>query len=160
MSLLLVDPPVAAGEATVRHLLGEGDEVRVLVRNKDHGGTWKAAGAHVAAGDPSDEDLVERACQNVRTIVVFGTPGPALLTGARAAGVGRVISVTASPIETVEDLEHVALVVGRRWWPRSGRSHEDVAVAISAADDIVTVPHGPVHLGEARGWRSLKLEPR
>lgn len=161
MSLLLVEPPVAVGEATVRHLVGEGDEVRVLVRDKDQSATWKAVGAYVAAGDPSDDDLVERACQNVRTIVVFDMPAIPLVAGARAAGVGRVISVTGRPIDPVPDLEHVALVVGRRrWWPGSGYSPEDVALAISAADDVATVPPGPVLLAEPRGWRALKLEPR
>lgn len=161
MSVLLIDPPAGVGEPTVRHLVGEGDEVRVLVRAKDQAATWKAVGAYVAAGDLSDEDLVERACQNVRTIVVFEQPAPPLLAGARAAGVGRVISVTGSAIGPIEDLEHVGLVVGRgRWWARSGCSDEDVALAISAADDVAIVPHGPVDLTEPRGWVSLKLEPR
>lgn len=160
MSLLLVDPPARVGVAVVDHLVAEGDEVRVLIQDKASGAAWRSRGAFVATGDADDEDLVERACQNVRTVVVFGPPTAALVAGSRAAGAGRVITITGTAIPRVDALEHVRLVTrGRTWWSRSRCSDEDVAIAVSAADDLVAVPVEPVFLTEPAGRRALKLEP-
>ncbi len=158
MSVLLVDPPAGVGQATVRYLIDEGDEVRVLVGDRKETSVWKSLGAYVAAGDPTDQDLVERACQNVRTVVVFSAPDAAVVSGARTAGVGRLISVTRRDIEPVDDLEHVVLVIGARgWWSRARCSDDDVAAAISAADDLASIPNRPVYLSESEGREALRL---
>lgn len=160
MSLLLVEPPEELGRATVLQLLAEGDEVRVLVRDRRLVSRWKELNAYVAVGDPNDEDLVERACQNVRTIVAFKEPAPPLIAGAKAAGVGRVVTVTGKEVPPTEGIEHVVIVTrGPRPW-RSFGDATGIAHAVSAADDLASVPDRPVRLTEPEGWKALNLEPR
>lgn len=161
MSVLLIEPPRGPGEAAVRLLFVEDDEVRVLLRDGSEAPHWRSLGAFVATGDPDDEDLVERACQNVRTVVIFGPPTAALVTGASAANVSRLVSVTSRAVARVPHPEHVRLVTkARRGLLKSRCRDEDLAVAISAADDLASVPVEPVYLTDPEGWSALKLEAR
>lgn len=168
MSILVLEPTGRLGEVTVRHLIDEGDEVRVLItRDADR---WKSSGAYVASGHAEDEDLVERACRNVRTVVVHepatGRLGPGLtsvLEAAARGGVGRAVVVSSQRRPYIEGiLEDLPLDVVLLTWAK-GLLHrrkitdEHVAIAISAADDLAGNPRMKVDLGSDEGWKSLRL---
>ena len=153
MSVLLagLDPELVA--AVTRRLAGEGDQVRVVARA---GETY--AGAHVATGEPGDDDLVERAAQGARTIVA-GTEGRgAALAGAARAGVDRAVLIGGDADEVPESLSWILLVTKRRF--RRGVGMADVAEAIDAADDMAGEPRLVADLTTDEGWRALRLDPR
>lgn len=153
MSVLLagLDPQLVA--AAVRRLTAEGDQVRVVA------GVGEAhPGAHVAVGSPGDDDLVERAAQGARTIVA-GIEGRAgALEGAARAGVDRAVLVGGDAEDVPASMSWVLLVTKRRL--RRGPSHDDVAEAIDAADDLAGEPRLVADLTTAEGWKTLRLEPR
>lgn len=172
MSILIVEPDDSLGPVLVTRLISEGDEVRVLIQDRAGTPRWQALGAFVAIGDALDADLVERACQNVRTLVVV-FPGRkrsasllhVLLAGAGAAGTGRVVVCTADPpaeVVTVleaSELDYVILNAGRRGFlPKRGPDMDTLAAAVSAADDLVNHPRMVVDLTRPEGWAALKME--
>lgn len=166
MSILLVHPDEELGGAIVQRLIEDGDEVRVLVQSE---GTWRTKGAFVATGDAMDADLVERACQNVRTIVFpFTDRKPhsslldAVVPAAARAGTDRVIVCTPSPADDLVRLldasatSYAVLITGRRGFlPGRAVDVERVAAAVSAADDIAGEPKLVVDLGTEEGWMQL-----
>ncbi|HEV3472120.1 MAG TPA: NAD-binding protein, partial [Actinomycetota bacterium] len=100
MSVLLIDPPSDVGEEIVTRLVRQGDEVRVVERNPTRASLWARLGAHVARGDPSDADLIERAATSCRTVVTFTEDDgrlEAAASAARAARVERLIAVVEKP---------------------------------------------------------------
>lgn len=171
MSILIVEPEDSLGPELVGRLKAEGDEVRVLVSDRAQGERWKSLGAFVAIGDPLDADLVERACTNVRTLVIVfsGRTRSAsvlhtLLPAASAAGTGRVVvcAPEARPemLEVLDasSLEYVVLVAGRRGFlPRKGPDMASIAAAVSAADDLAGEPRMVVDLTRPEGWAALKM---
>lgn len=168
MSLLLIEPDEDLGRAIVERLLAEGDEVRVLAR--DPAG-WKSRGAFVAAGDPMDPDLVERACTNVRTIVFtfVGRSVPlslleAALGPASRAGADRVVVCCqssdngASRVLEGSGLSYVMVVMGRRGFlPKRTVGPDEVAAAVSAADDLAEEPKLVADLTTEEGRAALRL---
>lgn len=169
MSILILEPAGRLGEVTTRHLIDEGDEVRVLIT--EDADRWKRSGAYVASGPTQDEDLVERACRNVRTVVVHepatGRIGQGLkpvLEAAARAGVGRAVVVSSRRDPSMEaileslPLDFVLMTSSKGSLPWRKVADEHVAVAISAADDLTGNPRMTVDLGSDEGWKSLKLE--
>lgn len=171
MSILIVEPDDTLGLELVTTLKSEGDEVRVLVSDRSTAGRWKELGAFVAVGDPMDADLVERACTNVRTLVLV-LPGrkrsasllQVLVSAATAAGTGRVVVCTseaAPEMRSVLDasgIGYVVLAAGRRGFlPRRGPDMRSLAVAVSAADDLAGEPRMVVDLTRPEGWAALKM---
>lgn len=167
MSILLVGLPDPLVEVLATRLLSANDEVRILVTtdDSDH---YRQAGLHVAKGQSlDDDDLVERAAQNVRTIVVGELPREhlvAVLKGARAAGVGRIIAVLPTPSDIYRELldgsrlEFTILVVGRTLIGRKPKlSDESIAAAIDAADDLAEGLRTQLVLGEQVAWEVLRL---
>lgn len=155
-------------EPTIRRLLAQGDEVRILTDGDP--GRWRAMGVHPAAGDPSDADLVERAAQNCRSIVLLGIRATepdavaAVAEGGLAAGTDRLILCRGSRREKLPDVAaawprgYVILeqVAGR--WPRVQRaSSEEVAEAVDAADDIAGEPRFSVDLNDPADLAKLGL---
>lgn len=162
MSILLVGLDREVALATTRRLVDQGDQVRVLAN--EGGADYETAGAHVARGDPTDDDLVERAAQGVRTLVVGALPPATLgsvLEGVRRAGVGRVVHC----VQVGDDLPElsaastIVLRVPRR--RRVGRGLEPVRVAeaIDAADDLAGDPSLVADLSTTAGWAALRLKP-
>jgi hypothetical protein len=156
MSLLLVGIEPGLGEPLIAHLIAQEDEVRVVEEDSVRAAHWKELGAYVARGDGGDSDLIERAAQNVRTIVVFERAHEDLvsvvetvLEGAGWAGVERIVVCAPTVPKRVMELlrasrvEYVALATGRRRIV-GGRtaSESTITAAIDAADDIA----GPVRL--------------
>jgi hypothetical protein len=176
VSVLLVAAEGGLGDAIVARLLGSGDEVRVVGAGTEDAERWRSRGAHIAAGDPRDGDLVERAAQNVRTIIGFddadsGWSGAleAAISGGERAGVERIIVCATSEKTTVEvrvsksPLEYFLLVTGpaRGWRTLGSRTvaTEAVAVAVDAADDLAGHPRVVLDLRRPEAWRILELAP-
>jgi uncharacterized protein YbjT (DUF2867 family) len=160
----------AVGEALARRLIEQGDEVRVIDASPDHVAGWEALGVHVARGSESDADLVERAAQNVRTIVVIEDElGRAddvieeLVTAAARANVSRIVVWGAGPSDAIREhlqrsgMEFVLLSSGKKGLLRKGPDPTAVAEAIDAADDIAGEPHLVVDLNDAGGRAALGL---
>ena len=173
MSVLLLDPPEARGEDIAAKLLSEGDEVSVVVRTQAVGASLKRLGAYVAAGDPEDPDLVARAAQHARTIVVFDDAGGRILDAvAEAASLlpsaPRVVVVSPSITdETIgrlrrSPLDYIALRVPSpprfRLRRKQSVSNELVAEAVNAADDLAGEPRLELDLETAAAWTELRLE--
>ena len=168
MSILLVDPPEALGEAVVRQLVDDGDEVRIVERNRSRYDAWRALGAHVALGDSDDDDLIERAALNVRTLVlldcdnVSGDKTETVVAAARRSGVDRVVATIRKTDRRIQQsldglkIQYVVLVTKRRL---IGASLEPdlIARAVSAADDLAGEPRVTVDLTDPAGWDVLRL---
>lgn len=167
MSVLLVGAAGELAEVLIARLVEQGDEVRVVEDDDGRGSKWRALGAYVARGTPDDFDLIERAAQNVRTLVVLGRPdlGP-ILSGATAASVERIVCAGARSESDVAalgeaKLDYVILETpGRSRWRRgSGVSSGAIAEAIDAADDLAGHPRLVLDLGDTGAWPALGLAP-
>jgi hypothetical protein len=161
VSVLLVGLDPALARALVARLLEEGDQVRAVVQPGEDPGPYE--GAHLATGDAEDDDLVERAAQGARTIVlgVTGAARAGALVGASRAGVDRAVFLgPADAKEVPAGMSWVALLIPRsRFGLRRGPSPESVAEAVDAADDLAGEPALVADLGTAGGWTSLLLDP-
>lgn len=167
--LILPDASGDLGRAVATRLLSQGDEVRVIVSPSGDQG-WRELGVHVALGDPAAPDLVERAAQNCRTVVLLGraaTDGEVLdsvTDAAAAAGVDRLVLCRASERAPVPPLEgrwkggFVVMEQTTGRWPRA-RSVADelVAEAVDAADDLAGDPRLVLDLNDPEGRAKLGL---
>ncbi len=154
------------GAAVVNRLLEAGDEVGVVEPSPERSETWRRAGAHVARGSARDADLIERASQNARTLVVLDVDQEILraaVEGARLAGVERIV-VTGTrtlPESTAllrsSGLDYVVLETGRRLLGAAAPAN--VARAVDAADDLPGRPRLELLLRTAEAWRELRLDP-
>lgn len=177
MSVLLLGLESKFGSTVIQKLLDEGDTVGVIEEDRARGEEWKKLGAHVALGSPADFDLIERAAQHARSIVIVesglteaGDVVDATLMGARLVPGerARVIFVAVAPgpeigeTLTGSEFDFVILKIGtgksliRRSRPMPP---EQVAEAINAADDLAGSPRVEVDLGSKEGWSSLGLAP-
>lgn len=166
--MLVEDDEVERVVAT--RLLAQGDEVRVLMPDPGPRADWAGLGVHVAVGDPSDDDLIERAGQNARTIVLFGGHAghlptvEAALRAAAAAEIERVIlcapEVRAEVRAAVAacGLGYVILSYGRRLARRARAPAEVVAAGVDAADDLAGEPRLEVDLRDPAA--RARLSPR
>ena len=173
MSILLVGLDEELMPPLIRRLIEQGDEVRVLDSGEEASDHWRSLGAHVASGPRWDADLIERAAQNVRTIVVGDRHDqePAELMEALVEGgvlaspdmrvvvVGEVVPGALALLRE-SLLEYVILgsverrgLLGRR----SRVSPERLAEAVDAADDLAGGPRLELDLGDQSAWRELKL---
>jgi hypothetical protein len=175
MSILLVGLPETFAAMLAQRLVGEGDEVRLLLWEDADPEPWKRIGAFVAKGDPTDADLVERAATNVRTVVLGERTTDLstdelkeLIGGARQAGVGRFVVCQRQPsAELVEllkgaDLEFVILTTAKK--PLVGKGKNKIPIsklseAIDAADDIAGRIQAELDLTIPKAWKVLKLDP-
>lgn len=161
MSILLVDPPTDVGAEVVTRLVRQGDEVRVIEHDPARASLWTRLGAHVARGDPTDGDLIERAATNCRTVVTFtdDTEGLAVAAhAARAARVERMIAVVQTMREITPDIEVIQLVARARSLFRKSIAPAALAAAIDAADDVLQVPATALDLADVDSWRALGLD--
>ncbi len=168
MSVLIVTGGDPLAEIVARRLVDQGDEVRVLEEDPSTRDRWRAVGVHVAVGDPADEDLVERAAQNVRTVVLLGaalttTVVEAVIEGAGRAGADRLIAcgaVVEEPLRRLirsSRLDHVILATGRAGLLRRSAAPALVAEAIDAADDLAGAPRLELDLTQRAAVRALGL---
>lgn len=153
MSVLLTGLEPELVEAITRRLAAAGDQVRVVAAA---GQTYE--GAHVAAGDPGDDDLVERAAQGARTIVAGPEGRAGALEGAARAGVDRAVLLGGDAGDVPASMSWVLLVTKRRL--RRGVGVDDVAEAVDAADDMAGEPRLTADLTTEEGWKALRLDPR
>ena len=175
MSILLIGLDEDVMPALIGRLTAQGDEVRVLEVAEATSERWRSLGAHIASGPQWDADLIERAAQNVRTIVVGENHDrdPVELMDALVEGGGfasremRLVVVgelQPRPLSALREskLEYVILgsVVRRGLLGRRPKlAPEQLAEAVDAADDLAGHPRLELHLGDDRAWRELKLEP-
>ena len=164
MSVLLIGDPGSLGEALVRRLIAQGDEVRAIATDAGRD-DLAGHGVHIARGPDLDADLVERAAQNVRTIVAFdaSTLEP-VIEGAHAARVERIVLCASIVPPEARDrlrassLEYVVLEPPRKGLLRKGVPDEVLAEAIDAADDMSGKLRLELDLNESESWTMLNLE--
>lgn len=169
--MLLIRAGGAIGDAVARRLVSVGDEVRVVERSPEVAGAWRALGVHAALGADDDHDLIERAAQNVRTIVlVEDEAGPArdvidaVIAGAKAAGVERIVYVSRRPTDAVVTAlrawgaDYVVLTTRGKGILGKPAPPELIAEAVDAADDISGHPRLEVDLSDPTSVRPLGLD--
>lgn len=166
MSVLLVRPSGHLGPAVIDRLTSQGDVVRVIEGDASAAARWRELGAFVAQGSEADSDLVERAAQDVRTVVVFEDAQAsieAVLEGAALAGVDRLVLCTSEPSEVAltrvraSRMDYVVLRTGRPGLWRRAQRPGSTAEAIDAADDLGGHPRVEVDLRDAGGRRTLGI---
>jgi hypothetical protein len=171
VSILLVGIRGEMGDALVSRLIAQDDEVRVIEGDEGSAARWRSLGAHVAAGHGDDADLIERAAQGVRTVVLLDDGVEivrSVLEGASAARVGRLVLCCTRPGEDTlaviarAGIDYMVLRVPdarrRPWGRRTPAIRPDlVAEAIDAADDLAGERKLDLDLGEAAAWQALGL---
>lgn len=167
MSILMLVEGDEVEKAVVERLLDQGDEVRVVVERAEARPGWAELGVHVAVGDPTDDDLIERAGQDARSVVLFGNHAAdigtvgAALKAAAAADIERVILCVPAAGEEVRRLladsgrSYVILSYGRRRALRTRAPIALVAEAVDAADDLAGQPRLEVDLRQEDALRRL-----
>jgi hypothetical protein len=170
VSVLLVGLDAELARTLTRRLISQDDEVRVIATPGDDAEALRSLGAHVARGQTLDADLVERAAQNVRSIVV-GEVDPEtmseILEGARFARVERVILCSEDPqrssVELLREasIQYVVLNYRKPGRFRRRDTHTDdyVALAIDTADDLAGEPRLELNLRSPSAAEALGLEP-
>ena len=167
MSILLIGDPGSLGEVLVRRLISQDDEVRAIATEAS-GDDLAGFGVHIARGEDLDADLVERAAQNVRTIISFEPSAEVIdqvVEGARAARVERIVLCAATIPEPVRDrlrssdLDYVVLESPRKGLFRKGVADDALAEAIDAADDMSGRLRLELDLNESASWALLNLVP-
>lgn len=170
MAILVIAGGTDLDEHVVARLLMQGDEVRVLEPTSGRRDEmWRLRGAFLARGDADDPDLVERAAQNVRTIVILGEQVrpdvvATVLEAGLNAGVDRVVCcapVLADEIRVAVRsgrLDYVLIDAGRSGLlRRKPAPPELVAEAIDAADDLAGKPRLEVDLTDDEQVKQLRL---
>jgi hypothetical protein len=166
VSVLLVGNGGELAGLVADRMLAQGDEVRAIATEGDLDGL-AGKGVHIARGPFFDADLVERAAQNVRTVVLFDTTEEVakdVVEGARAARVDRIVQCSKSVPEPVltalrdSSLEYVVLQMPRKGRFRKGVPDDSVAEAIDAADDMGGRLRLELDLNERDAWETLKVE--
>jgi nucleoside-diphosphate-sugar epimerase len=170
MSVVLIGPAGALGRAVFARLRGQGDDIRVIESDPAAADEWKDAGAFVATADEWDADLIERACYEARTVVVFPRADrdearllDEVVAGAVAASIDRIVVLTQRP--EIPDrlasspLDHVVISMGKRSLLRRSVPVEEslVAEAVDAADDLEGHPRLFVDLARGEGAKLLGI---
>lgn len=169
MSVLIVGDESPLTRALVRRLVDQDDEVRSIEAGETRSSELAMLGAHVARGPYLDADLVERAGQNVRTVVAIDQPPEILseiIEGMKAASIPRlVLCAREIASETTAELTRAGIefVVLKRpvgGLLRKGVPDEAIAEAIDAADDLAGEPRLQLDLGDPSAWTELRLTRR
>ena len=172
---MLVGLPETLAVKLVQRLVKEMDEVRLLLPNGSEPDPWQKLGAHVAMGDALDEDLMERAATNARTLVLGDRVADlspeeilSVVRAARKAGVGRVVVCQTAPHRELPDVlrkeavEFVVLITGKK--PVVGKRRTKIPIsklseAIDAADDMSERVQAELDLTIPKAWKVLKVSP-
>ena len=174
MSLLLVEGPVikrwsGVANTLIDRLRAAGDQIRVLLADDGDASVVEGLrdqGVHVAFGDSANGDLMERAAQGCRSIVLF-EPNETLrdkaVEAARFARVERLIACAREGRGAeAPEKSAVASYVWLRGRPkgivRPGLSWEAYASAVDAADDLAGDVKLDLDLTMAAAWQALGLK--
>ena len=168
MSVLIVGDDSSLTRALVTRLTRQDDEVRAVHAPPIRAEALETLGAHIARGPYLDADLVERAGQNCRTVVVIEPDADILgdvVAGMVAASIPRLVVSGPLPPHLIEaitsaGLEFVALKSPSKGLLRRGMAESDLAEAIDAADDIAGHPRLQLDLAQEEAWSELRLTPR
>jgi TrkA-N domain len=169
VSVLLVAPGKVGAEVIAR-LVAQGDEVRVVEGNPQAAERWRNLGARVAQGEADDSDLIERAAQNCRTVVLFdeeyelASVLEATLKAIVHTTADRVVLVSAGPelrcleLLRASGVDYISLKMKhRRLLARPPSFPVAVAEAIDAADDLAGNPHLELDLADPAAAAALLL---
>lgn len=160
MAVLVITGGSELDEQVVTRLVSQGDEVRVLEPTSQRREHWVRSGAFLASGEADDPDLVERAAQNVRTIVVLTERVSSrviatVLEAGPKAGVDRLVCCAPTIPESVKtavrssSIDHVLLESGRPGLlRRRSPTMEFLAEAVDAADDLAGEPRLELDLSQ------------
>jgi hypothetical protein len=169
MAILVIAGGTELDESVVERLLSQGDEVRVLEPSGARRERWQQLGAFLAVGEGDDPDLVERAAQDVRTVVVLSdrvTPEivATVLEAGPKAGVDRLICCApqiASAVRGVvraSRLDHILLQTGRPGLLRRKTvPGPRIAEAVDAADDLAGDPRLEIDLTDPEQGKLLGI---
>lgn len=168
MAILVIVGGTEWDEHVVTRLLAQGDEVRVLEPTTGRRQQWSEKGAFLARGEGDDPDLVERAAQNVRTIVILADQVRLevvanVLEAGRNAGVDRLVCCAPDIDDQVRGavrsgaMDHVLIVATRSGVLRRRPAPELVAAAVDAADDLAGEPRLEVDLADPQQVKLLRL---
>jgi TrkA-N domain len=160
------------GTDVIERLVAQGDEVRVVEPDPQQVEPWRNLGARVAQGGAGDADLVERAGQNCRTVVLFDLGDDsvpvleAVLEGIADTTIDRVVLVAVREepeclgLLKASELDYVFLRVKQRpLLSRFRPSAPSIAEAVDAADDLAGNPHLELELGDPVTAAALHLGP-
>jgi TrkA-N domain len=169
VSILLIAPG-KNGADVIDHLIAQGDEVRVVEPDPQQAERWRSLGAYVARGDVDDGDLIERAGQNCRTLVLFEVRDEyvhvleAALGGVAHTTIDRIVLVATGDeakclgLVRASQLDYVWLRVKQRSvLSRFRSSSPAIAEAVDAADDLAGDPHLELDLDEPATAAALRL---
>ena len=168
--MLLLRAGGTIGDVIARRLVAMGDEVRVVERFPEVADAWREIGVHVALGADDDDDLIERAAQNVRTIVVVDDEaGPArdvieaVVKGGAAAGVERIVYVARRPNDSVVGAlrrwgnDYVVLTTKSKGMLGKVAGAELIAAAVDAADDLAGHPRLEIDVTDPTSLAHLQM---
>jgi uncharacterized protein YbjT (DUF2867 family) len=125
--MILVTTAGKVGSAAAGFLAQQGQQVRVLVRDRTKVAALEQAGVEVAVGDLSDPSTIDAALRGVSAVVLVSPAVPALelnvIDSSQRAGVGHIVKVTSkaaldSPIARRRgqaEIERGLLASGLSW---------------------------------------------
>lgn len=169
MAILVIAGGTDLDVVVVERLVAQGDEVRVLETSGVHRDRWRGRGVFLAVGAADDPDLVERAAQNVRTVVIL--PGRVtaevvanVLEVAPRAGVDRLVCCAPAIPTGIRSavrfgpLDHVMIQTGRPGLLRRRSVAPGlIAEAVDAADDLADEPRLEIELTDPQQVKLLGL---
>lgn len=154
--------------ALLKTLVRPDDQVRIVEEDPVLAERWRSAGAHVAPGLDDDPDLVSRAAEGARTVVLCdeSCSQEVLESLAEEAVKDRRIVVWAelgrldpAPLRA-GSAQHIWLSGSHRrrdWGRRKALSYEEIARVIDAADDLEGAPRWELDLTDPASWERLGL---
>lgn len=170
VAVMLIRANGAIGEALVKRLVAQGDQVRVIELFPEVVEAWQEEGAYVVRGDPGDPTLVAEAAHGARTIVVLDDEAgdvqdiiDSVLEGAAQAQVSRIVLFGWNPAPAAIDAitssgrDHIVLIAGRKKLLGKNLSTQVIAEAIDAADDLAGEPRLVLDLRERPSWAALRV---
>lgn len=160
MSVVVIGGDAELTEAVVERLIAQDDTVGVITETARP--RLKELGGHIALGPLDDADLIERAGQHARTLVVLDPEEPVVRAAVDAGRMlggddvrivvcGRRVGRDVAAIVAASGLQYVLLRTGRRTAPQR------IAEAIDAADDRAGELALDLDLNDERAWAALGL---
>ncbi len=168
MSILIVGGGIPLTTALIEVLLERGDEVRVVEDDPELITRWRSRGARPARGAVDDVDLITRAAEGARSLVLCDE-------FFSLATVPEIETYLSSDTRLIFVLEHSdpavrlpsarqhvilrRLATRSRWGGRRGLGYDAIARLVDAADDIVGEPSLDLDMRDAASWLRLGLDP-
>ena len=169
MSILIVGGGIQLTTALIEVLLEQGDEVRVVENDPELIARWRSLGAKPARGAVDDADLITRAAEGTRSLVLCDesfnlATMPEIETYLPSDTRLIFVFERSDPVvELAPGRQHVILrhlAKRSRLSVRRGLGYDAIARLVDAADDMAGEPRLVADLTTEDGWKALRLEPR